>query len=726
MELKFDFADDDRVTGFRLAHFEAYNWGTYDKSIVTLSLEKNNGLLTGDIGSGKSTLVDALTTLLVPHQKIIYNKAAGAETRERSLYSYVVGEYKSSQDENFGNAKAVALRDSSSFSVLLARFENEGFDESLSIAQFFYIVSNQVNKFFVVSQGDIGIKKDFFNFNDIRELKKRLRNYHHTRVYDSFKEYAKDFSRVMGIKNDQALNLFYQTVSLKSIGNLTQFLRTHMLEISDTNQQVETLCSNFSDLNHTHELVVKAKEQIALLTPISKESKRYKGFEEEIEKFHSMSEVLPLYIATYKKALLEVKLKELGIALTKANSSRVKLQEQLEKFENDITTIKVEIGRNGGDRLNQIESEIKHTSTQLEVTKKANESYNGIVKALGLGAVSNEHRFLHTLEALSKEYEEIDADIDTIDNKVMFEKHSIDRYATQKREIDMEILYLEAHPSNIPQRVAKIRDEMAEHLGVEREALPFVGELINVIDEEWGGAIERVLHNFALSLIVDKALYGEVTTYVDSTKLKGKLVYLKVDKTVQTNTVFTSVPHSILDKLELKVDSPFINWLNAELYHHFNISCVRNLEEFRRFKKALSINGQFKTNLVRHEKDDRYAIEDKTRWVLGWDNLVKLQQFQQEKQALEEKVTYSKSMLVTNEKLKKEMQTKRDYLRDALKYETFEMIDWYGYSKLIEQLQDEKYELEKSNDVIKSLQERLIVLQKEKEESKLVEASKNK
>jgi len=59
-----------------------FNWGTFDGRIWTLHCDGTNALLTGDIGSGKSTLVDALTTLLVPPQRIIYNKAAGAEARE--------------------------------------------------------------------------------------------------------------------------------------------------------------------------------------------------------------------------------------------------------------------------------------------------------------------------------------------------------------------------------------------------------------------------------------------------------------------------------------------------------------------------------------------------------------------------------------------------------------------------------------------------------------------
>src|SRR6266850_4154794 len=77
---KLDFVGEDRLSGFRLLRLEVFNWGTFDGKVCTLHLNGKNGLLTGDIGSGKSTLVDALTTLLVPANRVAYNKAAGADT----------------------------------------------------------------------------------------------------------------------------------------------------------------------------------------------------------------------------------------------------------------------------------------------------------------------------------------------------------------------------------------------------------------------------------------------------------------------------------------------------------------------------------------------------------------------------------------------------------------------------------------------------------------------
>ena len=63
--------------GYRLQHLEVFNWGTSDGQAWRLTPTGETALRTGDIGSGKSTLVDALITLLMPAHRIAYNKAAG-------------------------------------------------------------------------------------------------------------------------------------------------------------------------------------------------------------------------------------------------------------------------------------------------------------------------------------------------------------------------------------------------------------------------------------------------------------------------------------------------------------------------------------------------------------------------------------------------------------------------------------------------------------------------
>jgi uncharacterized protein YPO0396 len=42
--------------GFRLDKLEVLNWGTFDGKVWTFSPQGETALLTGDVGSGKSTL----------------------------------------------------------------------------------------------------------------------------------------------------------------------------------------------------------------------------------------------------------------------------------------------------------------------------------------------------------------------------------------------------------------------------------------------------------------------------------------------------------------------------------------------------------------------------------------------------------------------------------------------------------------------------------------------
>src|SRR6266852_6906930 len=217
--------------GMRLHRCEFFNWGTFHGRVWGLDLNGDNTLLTGDIGSGKSTLVDAITTLLVPAQKISYNKAAGADARERDLKSYVLGHYKSERGESGFVAKPVALRDLNTYSVILGRFRNDGFQQEVTLAQVFSFkdTHGQPTRFYVVADTPLAISEHFSGFgSDINALKKKLRSMPRVEVHETFPPYSASFRRRFGIENEQAPSLSHQTVSMKSVGNLTDFVRLHI------------------------------------------------------------------------------------------------------------------------------------------------------------------------------------------------------------------------------------------------------------------------------------------------------------------------------------------------------------------------------------------------------------------------------------------------------------------------------------------------------------------
>ena len=373
-----DFAASDTRTGYRLARFELYNWGTFHQHVWHLAPGGENALLTGDIGSGKSTLVDGLTTLLVAPQRIVYNKAAGAENRKRTLMSYVRGHYKSAKDEDRLSAKAVALRDQTSYSVLLAMFHNQGYDQTVTLAQVLWTREgkNQPERFQVLSERALTITGDFADFgDDVLVLKRRLRSAPGTQLFDSFSRYAGAYRRRLGIDNDKAIDLFYQTVSMKSVGNLTEFVRAHMLETSQARQRVDDICRDFDNLNRAHEAVLKAKRQIELLLPLSEDCRRHAKIDAEVGSLTSCRGALHGFFAAQKIDRLDSRIESRARELARGDDRMHTAESRLRDLRQDEVKLHSSIDVSGGRRLQELAHEITRLDEERRRKQSAADAY---------------------------------------------------------------------------------------------------------------------------------------------------------------------------------------------------------------------------------------------------------------------------------------------------------------------------------------------------------------
>ncbi len=703
--------------GMRLHRCEFFNWGTFHGRVWGLDLAGENTLLTGDIGSGKSTLVDAITTLLVPAQKITYNKAAGAEARERDLRSYVLGHYKSEKGEAGLSARPVALRDHNNYSVILGQFRNEGFEQQVTLAQVFSFkeLHGQPTRFYVVADTLLNVTEHFTGFGpDINTLRKRLRAMSHVEVHDSFPPYGAAFRRRFGIENEQALDLFYQTVSMKSVGNLTDFVRHHMLEAFPVVPRIEALIGHFDDLHRAHEAVLKAKAQIERLAPLVADCDQHAVFSAEMTAMRSCREALRAFFAGLKADLLEKRLEglndELARLVTRIDSLKDKEREQRSQRDD----IKRAIAENGGDRIETLTREIAVKHSLKNDRKGRAEQYGRIAREADLPEASEADTFLQNRQVLVSHTDAARTRSAEIQNAITDETVLLRKSRDQHSEVCQEIHSLRKRRSNIPTNMLAIRESLCQALQLDEADLPFVGELIEVREEErtWEGAAERLLHNYALSLLVPDDHYARVAEWVDRTHLRGRLVYYRIRER-RAVPLPELHPRSLVRKLAIRPESRFYAWLDADLARRFDYACCETLEQFRREDRALTKAGQVKAGGERHEKDDRYRLDDRTRFVLGWSNEAKIAALENQARGLEQRMQASGDKIAGLDRQRASLDERIGLLRQLSVFESFRDLDWKPVAIEIEALEREKRQLEEGSDILRTLHGQLSAIEDE-------------
>lgn len=705
-----DFSADQALTGFRLTRLEVFNWGTFNARVWSLQSSGKNALLTGDIGSGKSTLVDAITTLLVPAQRIAYNKAAGADNRERTLRSYVLGHYKSERNELNGAAKPVPLRDHNSYSVILGVFHNAGYDQTVTLAQVFWIKDQQGQpaRFFVAAEREMSIAKDFAQFGtEVLALRKRLRA-SRAEMFDSFPPYGAWFRRRFGIENEQALELFHQTVSMKSIGNLTDFVRSHMLEPFDVGSRITALITHFDDLNRAHEAVLSAKKQVDLLIPLVADCDRHAELKTNGENLRSGRDALKPYFATQKVSLLAKRIVLLTEDWTLQNAHVNRLEEQLRQQRTEQADLKQSIAENGGDRIERLADEIVQKQAERERRQAKSDRYAELARQFDLPVASDDETFL----AHRKQFASLAEGSAERESELQNELSEVGlAFADARREhgrLAAEIESLQDRRSNIPADQVALRRLLCEALDLDESAMPFAGELIQMHDgeAEWEGAAERVLRSFGLSMLVPNELYPEVYEWVNRTHLSNRMVYFRVRPLARAESQDLH-RDSLVRKLVIKPDSPFYGWLQREVSHRFDIACCETPDQFRREIRALSPQGQIKAPGERHDKDDRFRINDRKRYVLGWTNEAKIEALQSDARVIEQSIGELAARISRLQSDQRTVKERVAALQKLDEYLDFRELDWQSLAADIERLSDEKQRLESVSDLLKELTRKL-------------------
>lgn len=712
--------------GYRLQRLEIYNWGTFDSvsgTIYTAQPEGRTCLLVGQNGSGKSTLVDAILTLLVPSAIRNYNVAAGAKKTERNERSYIRGAFGHSSDSEQRTVTQYLRPQPQTYSALLAVFKDEELDRAFTVCQVLHpTTEGGVEKVYAFSDEARRLSHDLTGLSRADQVRAHLNSLGY-RTTKKYSEYGQWFARRTGVRS-KAMDMFNQTVAVKDIQSLNDFIRLHMLEGHDWRDKVDRLLSHFNELSTAHRELVRIRQAQEMLEPIERLGKSYLSESERMARFEQIIDASQLYFRAQTVRLYQPELESFKGRLATAQQLKDRLSKKWVQGSEESRRLKNEIEQSGGERLRLIPLCIERELTALEPKKREFVRFQQAMEICGIKALpTSQEEFAAITRRLNQSNALATAELGSLLNRQ--EEVAIDRVmcrqelSTAQDELDS----LQRRPSNLPSYLTTLRSKICGELELPESELPFAAELISVRSDEvaWQASAEMVLRSFALSLLVPMRHYRRVRGYVEHARLHDqrgvgqRLVYLSVKPIVSKQDPGDRLHRqSLLRKLHVRPAHDLTAWVQSQLLQRFDYVCCETPEEFDAEPRlAMTANRHIKSGQDRHEKDDRPWIADPCHYILGWENHEKTKRLMQRVAELEDQVAEANRQWHGLEQRIDGLRRQLEAARSALLTNDFDLLDVNYHLRAIADLEHERHEIELSNTDIAALREKLVAIDTE-------------
>ena len=367
--------------------------------------------------------------------------------------------------------------------------------------------------------------------------------------------------------------------------------RTNMLEENDAETEFSQLRELYDNLLTAHKAIEKAREQAALLQPILEVGATYHTATKDLSEAEELQEQIAYFFAHQKATLYNTARQELDSdILRKGNqiedSRRIIAELGLQR---DELTVSIS-GNKAYEQLQQLERNIKQAEDERVNRQNRANQYNKLVTSLDWKTDPSAKQFYQGLEDATSGIAQAATDVQALEDKEFELKTSFDQAQQLLNEQKAQVVSLQQRKNRVPIEQITIREGMMKKLNILERDLPFVAELIKVVDPAWEATAERLFRSLGLTLLVKEEHLEVVNQYLNRNQLQGKIVCLKLDKNPESKGAKIH-KDSILDKIEIKKGSDFTTDLEAFLRKTHNFKCVDGVAELLRYPHALTEKG---------------------------------------------------------------------------------------------------------------------------------------
>lgn len=723
-------------SGYRLTHFQIYNWGTFSDHVVNLDFQGENTLLTGANGSGKTTLVDALLTLLVPREYRTYNLSSGQDGKDgRTEESYVLGAYSTTKGESDYAANKEYLRDKTCHSILLGQFDNDNAQYPLTLMQIRYFTLNgTMQKLFVICEGSLGLQdmaERGVAFDATPGWKKRMTAAFlptcQIYFFDTFKAYSIEFATRFGFRDrEKALRIFSQTVGMKDLSNLNEFIRTRMLVEMDMIGEFNSTLANFETLMGTKKLIEKEEEQILQLKAIETEAQDFLHLDTKLTSLGIEKFTLPLWEGLRADQFLQKELLRLEGQKELIESRLLENKRESEAIRETVDDLKRTLS---SDKRVEREEELKRQREWLTsklATARANRNhYKAVVDILHLPLSENSAGFTENRFQSDYLLEKITNKMANIEDDHTDQVQQLGACNREREHVQKQLDAIGSRESNIPLEYLLCREQLCKDLHLQEHEVPFLGELIQLRQDcvSFETGANAALHTLALTLLVQPYLEQTIATYLWENELdlhldtmvigENKVVPVDEDEKHQLKLVDdeeqvffedTNAPNRLDLMLEVKPGCPFAPFVQDLLGREVPYYSCDNISHLLESPSSFSERGLFHGETLLSKGATKKGEESH---ILGWDVREKRERIRARLEQLDELRKETEAVLEDLRKQKKHLEAQKAAILRLQEFKEFSEIDTASVESQIDVLDDQLFALRSEMDDLSSLKQQL-------------------
>ncbi|NVM98276.1 ATP-binding protein [Arthrobacter sp. SDTb3-6] len=608
---------------YRLSQIQIINWGTFHGR-HTMYVDRAGTLLTGHPGVGKSTLFDGIQHIFyaAPRLNESAHEASNRKDR-RTTFSYMRGRRIKTPDGT------VYQRPSATWSATALVFE-DGLGRHVTIAALFDLPANglegQVGKHYLIHDKALdteALEKHGSRRFSPSSLHAALPG---CEAFDVHKTFAERFRRKLGIDNDKAFSLLRTLQNGKGLDKgVNRFFRYEVLDQPATLAAARAAVDDFSHLRGIYRQLEDARGQRDALAPVPELHRKLREYKENHSRTVELKKIqLPLLRRRFEAELLSAKAGALAEQRTQTLAEIEAAAAAKDVLTESVASLDEQHANHGGRAIEGLEKDIRTARRELEGRRRVESSVRDDLAAAGLDAdwtpeglaaarrsagAGVELQQAETETARTREYEAVAESINAKDSE---------------KKLRAEIASYQRRGSNIDGRNAAARRAICAATGLDAEALPFAGELVDIAagHTEWRPAAEKVLRSLATTLLVRAADIKAVTRAVNGLDGVGRVRWINIGAAVRPAEPGQG---HLATKLDFH-DSDAGDWLRAKVARDFAFHCVESDAELHGHERALSLAGTLKANAATFERDTRTVHP--ADYLLGFTNVDKIAQLE--------------------------------------------------------------------------------------------------